>query len=39
VISLVVTTGLDPVVHAESPINLRRRMDCLIKSGNDEGEK
>jgi hypothetical protein len=27
-----VTTGLDPVVHAE----VRRFMDCRIKSGNDE---
>jgi hypothetical protein len=27
-----VTTGLDPVVHAGSP----GRMDCRIKSGNDE---
>jgi hypothetical protein len=28
----IVTTGLDPVVHA----NLRLTMDCRIKSGNDE---
>jgi hypothetical protein len=27
-----VTTGLDPVVHAE----VRLSMDCRIKSGNDE---
>jgi hypothetical protein len=27
-----VTTGLDPVVHAE----VRLAMDCRIKSGNDE---
>jgi hypothetical protein len=42
-----VTTGLDPVVYAE--VQLRkptgkpnypcRRMDCRIKSGNDEGKK
>jgi hypothetical protein len=31
-----VTTGLDPVVHVASPSALRRRMDCRIKSGNDE---
>ena len=44
---LLVTTGLDPVVHAEmqlqkpaeSPNQLRRRMDCRIKSGNDERKK
>ena len=29
---LLVTTGLDPVVHVE----LRLIMDCRIKSGNDE---
>jgi hypothetical protein len=29
---LVVTTGLDPVVHAE----LRLPRDCRIKSGNDD---
>jgi hypothetical protein len=40
-----VTTGLDPVVHAElqrrkpSGLNqFRCRMDCRIKSGNDERE-
>jgi hypothetical protein len=27
-----VTTGLDPVVHADSRLD----MDCRIKSGNDE---
>src|ERR1700684_3993418 len=37
-IFLVVTTGPDPVVHAESPNNLRCRMDCRIMSGNDEGK-
>ncbi|MGB6538973.1 MAG: hypothetical protein WBF58_23780 [Xanthobacteraceae bacterium] len=31
VLSFLVTTGLDPVVHAQL------RMDCRIKSGNDEG--
>jgi len=31
-----VTTGLDPVVHAESPNDRRCRMDCRIKSGKDE---
>jgi hypothetical protein len=36
-----VTAGLDPVVHAklrltEAQRKLRRRMDCRIKSGNDE---
>jgi hypothetical protein len=43
---LFVTTGLDPVVHAEvqrrkpSGLNqLRCRMDCRIKSGNDEGRE
>jgi hypothetical protein len=30
-ISSFVTTGLDPVVHAE----VRLSMDCRIKSGND----
>ena len=43
---LLVTTGLDPVVHAEvqlreaigDPIELPVRMDCRIKSGNDEDE-
>ena len=42
-----VTTGLDPVVHADcgsgnlsaNPIELPFRMDCRIKSGNDEGER
>jgi hypothetical protein len=29
---LIVTTGLDPVVHAD----VRLSMDCRIKSGNDE---
>jgi hypothetical protein len=29
---VLVTTGLDPVVHAE----VRFTMDCRIKSGNDE---
>ena len=31
---MLVTTGLDPVVHVE----LRLIMDCRIKSGNDETE-
>jgi hypothetical protein len=30
-----VTTGLDPVVHAGSFHTRRRPMDCRIKSGND----
>jgi hypothetical protein len=29
---IIVTAGLGPVVHA----NLRRTMECRIKSGNDE---
>ena len=41
----IVTTGLDPVVHAElqqanAGGSIRKRdfrMDCRIKSGNDEG--
>jgi hypothetical protein len=32
----IVTTGLDPVVHADSSHILRRRMDCRVKPGNDE---
>jgi hypothetical protein len=32
---LTVTTGLDPVVHADSHHTRRRPMDCRIKSGND----
>jgi hypothetical protein len=42
-----VTTGLDPVVHAEMQLRNQletsnkpsRRMNCRIKSGNDEGKK
>ena len=43
-----VTAGLDPVVHADvrrlrslsaNPIVLLVRMDCRIKSGNDEEKK
>jgi hypothetical protein len=30
-----VTTGLDPVVHADSPRARHHRMDCRIKSGNE----
>ena len=30
-----VTTGLDPVVHADSPHVRRRRMDCRVRPGND----
>jgi hypothetical protein len=30
-----VTTGLDPVVHADSHHARRCPMDCRIKSGND----
>ena len=46
--TLFVTTGLDPVVHAElrlakadpiSPTKLRFRMDCRVKPGNDDSEK
>jgi len=33
------TTGLDPVVHADSVQTRRRSMDCRIKSGNDGREK
>ena len=35
VLLLLVTTGLDPVVHGE----VRPSMDCRIKSGNDEAKK
>jgi hypothetical protein len=40
-IHTIVTTGLDPVVHADLPGKRRCRMDCPIKSGNDaiKGEK
>jgi hypothetical protein len=31
-----VTTGLDPVVHAEPPTVRQCRMDCRVKPGNDE---
>jgi hypothetical protein len=31
-----VTTGLDPVVHADSFYREPRPMDCRIKSGNDK---
>jgi hypothetical protein len=31
-----VTTGLDPVVHADSPNGRRGRMDCRVKPGNDD---
>jgi hypothetical protein len=30
-----VTTGLDPVVHAEQPNAPDRRMDCRVKPGSD----
>jgi hypothetical protein len=33
--STFVATGLDPVVHAD----VRRRMDCRIKSGNDANDE
>jgi hypothetical protein len=35
---LIVTTGLDPVVHDTRRINELRliRMDCRVKPGNDE---
>jgi|SRR4029077_1986828 hypothetical protein len=33
---LFVTTGLDPVVHADSLNTLRCRMDCRVEPGNDE---
>jgi hypothetical protein len=33
--STIVTTGLDPVVHAEVPNTRRCRMDCRVKPGND----
>jgi hypothetical protein len=33
-----VTTGLDPVVHADSPRKRSCRMDCRIKSGNDDSQ-
>jgi hypothetical protein len=45
---LLVTTGLDPVVHADEqlsrmPVEALRKprfdMDCRIKSGNDEGKE
>jgi hypothetical protein len=37
--TLLVTTGLDPVVNADQPRALPGSMDCRIKSGNDEREK
>jgi hypothetical protein len=33
--STIVTTGLDPVVHAEVSNTRRCRMDCRVKPGND----
>jgi hypothetical protein len=44
---LLVTTGLDPVVHVDAtqamPVETLRKlrfgMDCRIKSGNDERER
>jgi hypothetical protein len=35
VLLCLVTTGLDPVVHADSLHTRRCPMDCRIKSGND----
>jgi hypothetical protein len=34
--NIFVTPGLGPGVRAEQPNAPRRRMDCRIKSGNDE---
>jgi hypothetical protein len=31
-----VTTGLDPVVHADSSLARPYRMDCRVKPGNDD---
>jgi hypothetical protein len=33
--SHIVTTGLDPVVHAEPANERRSHMDCRVKPGND----